>query len=111
MRTIYENLTIIENTNIAKNGKTAIVGTCDEISIQIISDSTSFEVKFEASLNNSDWVSIEGLPMNLQSEWATKTSAPNTVWSFDISTCEYFRVNLTSILNGSVKVIATSYKL
>lgn len=111
MRSIKENKTLVSNATTTTNGEVMVVSTCDEVSIQIITNSTDFEVSFEVSLNNSDWSPIEGYSMDSQADWKTKTIVPNTFYTFDISTCEFFRARVSKITNGSVKIIATSYNL
>lgn len=111
MRSIIENKVLVNNSTTVTNGEYMGVSTCDELSVQVITNSTDFTVNFEVSLDGTNWSPIAGRNVSQIESWDTTTTTANSLYALDISTCVFFRARVSELANGTIKIMATSYSL
>lgn len=87
-------------------GKTVFVNDATSLLISIHGTSTSFTIKFEGSLDGTNFFPIEGYKYNDSTISATQTSTKDEAWEFDVTLIKAFRANLTAIANNNISVVA-----
>lgn len=95
-----------DSATTVQNGRFANINNSDEATVSISGTSTSFTVKFQASLDGVTFFDVEGDKINNSTApSATSTSTLNEAWQFDTASLIYFRTPITAIGNGNITVI------
>ena len=89
---------------------TFAVGTCDGLSIQITGEATTFNMKFECSLDNINWLPLEGCLASDMSNFSTLIAKSNEVVSFDVGAISHFRATIleNNSTNG-INILAVNF--
>jgi len=97
---------VLQNASMAAgNGSTIFVAGSDEAAVTIHGISTDFSLKFQVSLDGTNWVDTVAYKTADPDISEVSTSALNEGWDLDVARWNYFRCKLVSIANGNVTVL------
>jgi hypothetical protein len=102
---------ILQNAQtVASIGTYISIADAQLVVIAIGGTSTSFNINFEASLDNTLYFPVDGNPVANTSTAVASPSASvlNQCWEFDVPAYSYLRANLTAIANGNITATANS---
>lgn len=102
----YGKIVLLQNNvTVPSNGIETIINSNDKATIFISGTSTSRTIIFEGKDNDGNWYSASAIKLS-DATRANQTTGNNEAWSLDLSNWVSFRIRVSAVAGGYVRVTA-----